>query len=127
MMTNKGQTLIAFVIILPIFILFLAFIVDTGLLLKEKSKLNGSTKSIIQSLYQKRFESHFQEQTIDLFKKNEIPTENLNLEVKNDTITVTNDYEIESIFGKIIGIKQYKVHLNITFQIEKDKLTIKKE
>ncbi len=127
MMNNKGQTLIAFVIILPIFILFLAFIVDTGLLLKEKSKLNGSTKSIIQSLYQKRFESHFQEQTIDLFKKNEIPTENLNLEVKNDTITVTNDYEIESIFGKIIGIKQYKVHLNITFQIEKDKLTIKKE
>ena len=127
MMNNKGQTLIAFVIILPIFILFLAFIVDTGLLLKEKSKLNGSTKSIIQSLYQKRFESHFQEQTIDLFKKNEIPTENLNLEVKNDTITVTNDYEIESIFGKIIGIKQYKVHLNITFQIERDKLTIKKE
>ena len=127
MMNNKGQTLIAFVIILPIFILFLAFIVDTGLILKEKSKLNWSTKSIIQSLYQKRFESHFQEQTIDLFKKNEIPTENLNLEVKNDTITVTNDYEIESIFGKIIGIKQYKVHLNITFQIEKDKLTIKKE
>ena len=81
MMNNKGQTLIAFVIILPIFILFLAFIVDTGLLLKEKSKLNGSTKSIIQSLYQKRFESHFQEQTIELFRKHVMATVNLRVVV----------------------------------------------
>ena len=127
MMNNKGQTLIAFVIILPIFILFLAFIVDTGMLLKEKSKLNGCTKTIIESVYPRRFEKNFQAQTVDLFKKNKIPTENLNLEVKNDTITVSNDYEIESIFGKMIGIKKYKVHLNLTFQIEQDKLTLKKE
>ena len=123
----KGQTLIAFVIILPVFILFLAFIVDTGILLKEKSRLNGSTKIILENMYPKRNESNFQEQTIDLFKKNKIPTENLNLEVKNNTIIVSNDYEIESIFGKIIGIKKYKIHLNLTFQIEQDKLTIKKE
>ncbi|MCI9280264.1 MAG: pilus assembly protein [Bacilli bacterium] len=127
MMNKKGQTLIAFVIILPVFILFLAFIVDTGILLKEKSRLNGSTKSILENMYPKRNESNFQEQTIDLFKKNKIPTENLNLEVKNNTIIVSNDYEIESIFGKIIGIKKYKIHLNLTFQIEQDKLTIKKE
>ncbi len=127
MMNKKGQTLIAFVIILPVFILFLAFIVDTGILLKEKSRLNGSTKIILENMYPKRNESNFQEQTIDLFKKNKIPTENLNLEVKNNTIIVSNDYEIESIFGKIIGIKKYKIHLNLTFQIEQDKLTIKKE
>lgn len=127
MMNKKGQTLIAFVIILPVFILFLAFIVDTGILLKEKSRLNGSTKIILENMYPKRNESNFQEQTIDLFKKNKIPTENLNLEVKNNTIIVSNDYEIESIFGKIIGIKKHKIHLNLTFQIEQDKLTIKKE
>ncbi len=127
MMNKKGQTLISFVIILPVFILFLAFIVDTGMLLKEKNKLNGTTKTIIKNSYQKRFENDYQDQIIDSFEKNKIPTHHLILEVQNETISVANEYEIESIFGQIIGIENYKIHLNMTFQVNQDKIILKKE
>ncbi len=127
MMNKKGQTLISFVIILPVFILFLAFIVDTGMLLKEKNKLNGTTKTIIKNSYQKRFENDYQDQIIDSFEKNKIPTHHLNLEVQNETISIANEYEIESIFGQIIGIENYKIHLNMTFQVNQDKIILKKE
>lgn len=127
MMNKKGQTLISFVIILPVFILFLAFIVDTGMLLKEKNKLNGTTKTIIKNSYQKRFENDYQDQIIDSFEKNKIPTHHLNLVVQNETISVANEYEIESIFGQIIGIENYKIHLNMTFQVNQDKIILKKE
>lgn len=122
-MNKKGQTLIAFVLLIPIFLIFLAFVVDTGLILKENTKLNSTTKTILKNTYKEPVEEKIKE----LYKKNDIPTENLTIEIESNNIRVTNEYEIDSIFGNIIGLKKYKIKLKIRATIQNDEVKIEKE
>ncbi len=126
-MNNKGQTLIIFVVLLPILILLLAFVVDTGLILKEHTKLNGTIKTILKSTYQKKDEENYQEMVTDLFVKNNLSTTNLVVEVQKDFVTIKSEYAKESIFGKIIGIKEYKIKCALKATQTFDTLKIEKE
>ena len=93
-MNKNGQTLVMFVIIIPIFIILLAFVVDTGIILKNTTKLNSTTKTILKNTYDDRL---------------------------ND-----NYYE-SSIFGKIIGLKEYKIKTILKIKNMSGKLIIEKE
>lgn len=120
-MNKHGQTLIAFVIIVPAFILLLAFVVDTGLILNEKVRLESTTKTIL--------ENHNTDiaEIKDLYEQNDIPTTNLKITNDNNLTKITNEYEVESIFGKIIGLKSYKIKINMLAKEENDKIKIIKE
>ena len=126
-MNKKGQTLIAFVLLLPIVLLFLAFVVDTGLLLKEKTKGNSTLRTILKTTYKDYQEENYEEKVKDLLEKNNIPTENTIIKIEETQIHVTNEYEIESIFGSIIGLKTYKIKIGYSASINEEKITITKE
>ena len=126
-MNKKGQTLIAFVLLLPIVLLFLAFVVDTGLLLKEKTKGNNTLRTILKTTYKDYQEENYEEKVKDLLEKNNIPTENTIIKIEEKQIHVTNEYEIESIFGSIIGLKTYKIKIGYSASINEEKITITKE
>lgn len=126
-MNNKGQTLILFVILLPILLLLFAVVVDTGLLLKEQTKLNSTLRTILKTTYQKKEEENYEEMVKELCNKNNIPIDNLQIEVTDTNIIISNTYEKESIFGKVIGIHAYKIkssfkgiETNEGLQIEKE-------
>ncbi len=126
-MNKKGQTLIAFVILLPVLLLLLAFVVDTGLLLQENTKLTNTTKTILKTMYDKKGEVHFEKDIKNLYQKNNIPTENIKLTVHAQEVIVENQYSIESIFGKIIGIKNYPLKIKMRAFKNTDKIIISKE
>ncbi len=126
-MNKKGQTLIAFVLLLPIVLLFLAFVVDTGLLLKEKTKGNSTLRTILKTTYKDYQEENYEEKVKDLLEKNNIPTEKTIIKIEETQIHVTNEYEIESIFGSIIGLKTYKIKIGYSASINEEKITITKE
>lgn len=126
-MNRKGQTLVAFVIIVPVFILLLAFVVDTGYLLKEATKLNSVSKTILRTTYQERMETAYSERVITLFEKNDIPVDSLELKVSNDAVQLNNAYSVESIFGKIIGLKEYRVKVTLKAQEINGDIVIEKE
>lgn len=126
-MNKKGQTLIVFVLLLPIFILLLAFVVDTGLILQESTRLNSTTTTILKTTYQDRNSPDYQENIKDLYQKNNIPTEHMQLETKENQITLKNNYTVESIFGKIIGIQEYKIATKRIATLENETIKITKE
>lgn len=126
-MNHNGQTLVAFVIVVPIFILLLAFVVDTGFILKEYTKLNSLTRTVLKTNYQKRFDDDYTEKITKLYKKNSIPTENLEVIVNDSEVKIINFYAIDSIFGKIIGIKNYDIKTKIKAYLKEGKIIIEKE
>ena len=127
MMNRNGQTLVAFVLIVPVFILLLAFVVDTGLILKESTKLNSVTKTILRTTYQERMNANYTERVINLFKKNDISFEKLEVTPSINEVKISNHYHVESVFGKIIGLKEYEIKLTLMAQEIDGELIIKKE
>ncbi len=109
-MNKKGQTLILFVILIPILLGLCALVIDVGLIVNEEVKLKEVSKSIIAST----IGEVSIEEIKRLYQENDIPINNLKLEVDPYEIRVQNEYEIDSIFGSIIGIHSYKISIDIT-------------
>ena len=126
-MNRNGQTLVAFVIIVPVFIIFMAFVVDTGFILKEYTKLNSVTKTVLKTTYDKRMENNFKDQVIKLFDKNNISTKNIEITSNENKVIINNKYTIDSIFGQIIGLKFYKVKISMVANEVNGKVIIEKE
>lgn len=120
-MNKKGQTLIIFVILIPIMILMLSVITDVGLLKYEALK----TKSIVDNGIHFILEQNKEQQEIEnLLKLNEIPTENLKVEQEENSIVVELSYKIDSLFGKIIQLNEYEIVIQRQGTIENDKVKI---
>ena len=90
-MNKKGQTLILFVILIPILLGLCALVIDVGLIVNEEVKLKEVSKSIIAST----ISEVSIEEIKRLYQENDIPINNLKLEVDPYEIRVQNEYEIE--------------------------------
>ena len=51
----------------------------------------------------------------------------LELKVSNDAVQLNNAYSVESIFGKIIGLKEYRVKVTLKAQEINGDIVIEKE
>lgn len=126
-LNNHGQTLIMFVILLPLLLIIMAFIIDTSYIYCEKIKLESNTKEIIKNLYDYRLDSSITNRVNELYKKNNIDNYNVKLDVSEKYLKIINDYEIDSLFGNIIGIKKYKIKTNIKGYMKDSKIKYEKE
>lgn len=109
-MNKKGQTLILFVILIPVLLGLCALVIDVGSIVLANTKLREVTKTIISDVAEDANEDEIR----NLYLKNGIPVENLEVDIQNDKIRIQNEYEIDSIFGSIIGFDTYRVRVDIT-------------
>ena len=117
-MNKHGQTLILFVILIPILLGLAAFVIDVGFMVSKRVELKEVSKTIIESVW----EDANEEKIRDLFVKNDIPVEHLEVQITEESIYLVNDYEIDSIFGSVIGIKHYQVSVDITGSMKDGKV-----
>ncbi len=109
-MNKHGQTLILFIILIPVVLALAALVVDVGLIINEKVHLQEVSRSIIKT-------SSSEEEIKYLLKENDIPVDNLVINIEDNQIELQNEYTIASIFGKIVGIMNYTIKIDITSEI----------
>ena len=109
MMNSKGQTLIAFIIFIPIIIIIAAILVDSGLIVKEKNKLQSITEMIAGEIDISKEEKEIDSLIRILYKENDIDTSNLKVNVSDNSLEIDIRCKIDSIFGSIIGKKTYEI------------------
>lgn len=124
-MNKKGQTLVLFIIFIPILLLLAAFIIDTGVIIHESTRLKAVTKTVLNDIYYK--ENKSEEMTLQLLKKNDIDVSNAIVVITDEEISIKNTYDIESVFGKIIGIDKYNIKADLKAKEVNNKLKITKE
>ena len=116
-MNKKGQSLVIFIIILPIIFASLAFIYDYALVVYNQNKYESVSKSIIKL--------NLQEEDIkDLYVKNNYKIDNFKYENIDNKINISNYYYIDSVFGNILNIKKYKCEINYVVYVENNDIII---
>lgn len=115
-MNKHGQTLILFVILIPIIIMLLALIVDLGLVMGNKIKLEEVAKNAIQDAF------NDDDKILEILDKNKVNTSNIKITRVNDKLKIEIKQEVKSIFGGIVGIKKYDIKVNIVSFKENDKV-----
>ena len=126
-LNNHGQTLIMFVMLIPVILILMALVIDVAYLYRENAKLESTTKSVIKNLYDNKDDPNINNMVIELYKKNNINIDNLKINIKNENFKIKNNYKIDSIFGKIIGLKKYEVKVSFKGYYEENKLKVIKE
>ena len=124
-MNKKGQTLVLFIIFIPILLLLAAFIIDTGIIIRESTKLKAVTKTVLKDTYYK--EGKNSDMILSLLKKNDIDISNAKVTISEENVIVKNSYKVASIFGKIVGIKEYNISVSLKAVEQNGKLKIIKE
>ena len=109
MINKRGQTLITFIIFIPIIIVIIAILVDNGLIIKEKNKLQSITEMIAKEINISNSKEETEKQIKVLYEENKISTENLKIEISDTTLEIEIKCRIESIFGNLIGKKEYEI------------------
>ena len=124
-MNNKGQTLVVFILLIPLLLILGAFIVDNSMIVYKNLELTHITKDIIKSNFTKKDLS--EEEIKIIYEENNITIKNIDISKQDNSLSIKVSYEIESIFGKLINIKNYDISTEITGILEKGRVVFKTE
>ena len=119
-MNKKGQTLILFVILIPILVTITAIVVDVGTLEFTYQKLKGIVDESIKEYYLKDGRSSM-EATLDY---NDISKELYEISLNDNEVNVYLTYEMDSIFGRLINIPSYEIIVNRQGRMGMDQIII---
>ena len=124
---NKGQSLVMFILIMPIFILILALVVDIGNLVNLKLDLNNVNKISISYGIDNidKINAETLEKLIEA-NDSKIKIEKITIDKENNYIKITISKYSDSILGKIIQINGYNITSSYEAQIKDEEKEIKK-
>ena len=107
-MNNRGQSLIIFVLILPIIVLFIAFLVDSSISMVEKNRIDGIITSNIKQALNNNITD------INKIKNAIIKNEKMDvtIEIIDDSLKINAKSEKKSVFGKILNFSWYRLEFN---------------
>ena len=120
-MNNKGQTLVTFIIILPILLIILTLVVDLGFIYIEKRNIDNSVYDAINYYLENINKENIENKTKKLLNKNIDNIDKLTIREKDDYIEITVFKEIKNVYSVIKGTE-----INITYKgIKESKEIIK--
>jgi len=104
-MNSRGQVLVIFVILLPIFLMVLTLIIDLGMLFIEKRKIDNNTYDALEYY----LDSNDKDKTIKLIEKN---IEDVEVDIKDNynSVEVNVSKEYKGIYNII-----YDNEIKITY------------
>ena len=120
-MNKKGQSLITFVIILPIIILLFGMIIELSLITYHKRKIISVTKTIIANC----IEEDKKNDIMELYDRNGIKVQDLEIDYTNGLhLMLTSN--VESFLGEIIGQDEYEIKVDLRGYQENNKIYYEK-
>ena len=120
-MNNRGQTLIIFVILIPVVVVMLALVVDIGYMNIEKIKYQG----IVELAMKEGMEKQSVEALEKSLELNEIEKSEYQVSYQND-VEVLFDKKVSSIFGRIIAIEDYEIKLYLKGKYDQGRIRIER-
>lgn len=109
-MNNKGQTLVIFIILLPIIMVVFAYVIDKGYLLYQEKSQKKITSLVCQYALNEEQEDHIRQLALE----NDNNLKEIMINRSNEQVEITLEKDMDSIFGKLLGISTY--HIKTTIQ-----------
>ena len=127
-MNNKGQSLVTFIIILPILLIICGIVIEFSNIAYQKHHFTSVTKTIISSIIQtdKNIDIDKKNDIIKLYNDNNIQVDDITI-IDNDGLTINASLRMDSLFGKIINKDYYEIKISLNGKFnDNNKIVFKK-
>ena len=122
-MNKRGQTLIIFVMLIPIILTMAALVIDVGLLYYKKNEYTG----IFEESIKEYFKDEDLTSALETLTLNGVSLDDVLVSATDETISVILDTKVDSIFGKVIRINDYEIKIARVGTKDKERVIIKKK
>lgn len=126
-MNNKGQVLVIFVLLIPIFLFIFAIVIDVGMLYVEDKHAESSIKETIKYGLENIESVDLEESMNNLITKNINNVIEANIKIENDYIYITVRNKYNGIFKSLITKNIYELSNSYYGYIEDNNFVINKE
>lgn len=123
MMNKKGQVLVAFVLLIPIVIMFLGLIVDVGINLTERKRIDDTLNNIIS--YSLKNKEIITQDLIEENIKENLEYDSLNILLDEEKIEISLSKKTKSVFGNLLKIGINKIEIGLTGNFETGEISRK--
>ena len=108
-LNNKGQTLVMFIVIIPILISIMVLVIDLGSAFTKKQELNNVNKLVIEYGLDNLEEENLESDLTSYITMNAKDLSNVKVTVENNTINVTTKAYIDGIISKALNIDGFEI------------------
>lgn len=122
-MNKKGQSLVLFIIMIPIIFIIFMYVYDYSNYLQNKTKLNDIAVETAKEVLSSN-EPNKEEETKKLFKLNSIDTTNLKVTYQDNILKITNKIKIKEK-SKFSNINLNEITINIVAEKVNNDIIIK--
>lgn len=119
-MNNHGQSLVVFILLLPLILLAVGVIIEESIIYYNKYRLTSITKTILSST----IETNDKNDIINLYNKNGV-YEDFDISFDNGT-EVKFTSKVNSFLGKIISKDYYEIDIDIKATKENNQIKFEK-
>ena len=120
MLNNKGQSLILFVIVLPILLLVLILVLDLGKVIIKKNELNNINDIVMDFGLSNLDSDNLEEELVDLIMLNKDDIDNIDVNIVDDKIYITLNDKVNCVFASIVDISIFDINLSYVGYIDGD-------
>lgn len=108
-LNNKGQTLVMFIVIIPILISIIVLVIDLGSAFTKKQELNNVNKLVIEYGLDNLDQENLESDLTSYITMNAKDLSNVKVTVENNTINVTTKAYIDGIISKALNIDGFEI------------------
>lgn len=105
-LNQNGQSLVLFILVLPLLLMIGTFVIDIAYISNEKLKLDNINKLVISTYLDRS--SLTKEELILLTKENDDEIENIYMDIE-ENICITLEKKVSSLLGGIFGYQSYDI------------------
>ena len=109
-MNRKGQVLVMFIILLPIFFIIMTLLIDIGNLILTNNEINDVSYIVLEHCLDNIDEEDIIDTSKELLKLN---NKELNIEsfkIENNRVYLNVDYQVKGIISNIVNIKLFDIN-----------------
>lgn len=100
-LNNKGQTLVMFIILLPILLFVLTLVYDVGNAIYEKDRLSNTNYMVVE--YALRNSLVSEDELVEIINKNDDDISDITIMMIDNSVTIALTKDIKGVFGKMFG------------------------
>lgn len=108
-LNNKGQTLVLFVMLLPIMLLVMVLVFDIGKSIVEKQRLDNISFMIVSYGIEHSGDDNIEDTLKELVTLNYKDATDVEVLVKDDYVSVSLSGKVKGVFGNLVGKSFFEV------------------
>lgn len=124
-LNNKGQSLVMFIIIFPIFLFIITLIYDVGNAIYEKNSLSNINYIVVEYALL-NIDTIREEDIVDLINENDNDVNDISIMIINNSVDITLEKDIKGVFGKIFDFNLTSVRSEYKGEIIDNKTKIER-